>query len=258
MEPARLSPPAGARRSGAAPGRPTCAARRYPWSSRRWPRGSRTSCRTTCWATPPPFFAPVAAWICLGFTYNRVPRKVLEIGAGAAIGVGLGEVILGTLGAGGWQLAIGLLVGALVALAARSRRPVHHSDRRQRHGGDRHGRHGQPDDRRRAVPLDRCAGRRRGGVRAGGRAARRRAQPAASLREQHVGRARHGVQHACRGGYGWATASGCATRTPSCGAPSRRRRRSGSRRPRSSRSIPPCGGIVHRSTSWAANSKLSN
>ncbi len=64
---------------------------------------------------PTPFFAPVAAWICLGFTYNRVPRKVLEIGAGAAIGVGLGEVILGTLGAGGWQLAIGLLVGALVA-----------------------------------------------------------------------------------------------------------------------------------------------
>ncbi|MFT3861044.1 FUSC family protein [Micropruina sp.] len=64
---------------------------------------------------PTPFFAPVAAWICLGFTYNRVPRKVLEIGAGATIGVGLGELILTTLGAGGWQLALGLLIGALVA-----------------------------------------------------------------------------------------------------------------------------------------------
>ncbi len=64
---------------------------------------------------PTPFFAPVAAWICLGFTYNREPRKVLEIGAGAAIGVGIGEVILATLGAGGWQLALGLLIGALIA-----------------------------------------------------------------------------------------------------------------------------------------------
>lgn len=62
---------------------------------------------------PTPFFAPVAAWICLGFTYNRVPRKVLEIGAGAAIGVGIGEVILYAFGAGAWQLATGLLVGGL-------------------------------------------------------------------------------------------------------------------------------------------------
>lgn len=62
-----------------------------------------------------PFFAPVAAWICLGFTYNRVPRKVLEIGAGAAIGVGLGELILLWLGAGGWQLALGLCLAGLIA-----------------------------------------------------------------------------------------------------------------------------------------------
>ena len=55
---------------------------------------------------PTPFFAPVAAWICLGFTYNRVPRKVLEIGAGATIGVAIGEVILLSLGAGAWQVAV--------------------------------------------------------------------------------------------------------------------------------------------------------
>lgn len=62
---------------------------------------------------PTPFFAPVAAWICLGFTYNRVPRKVAEIGAGAAIGVSIGEVILLAFGAGAWQLALGLLVGGM-------------------------------------------------------------------------------------------------------------------------------------------------
>jgi len=64
---------------------------------------------------PTPFFAPVAAWICLGFTYNRVPRKVLEIGAGATIGVAIGEVILLSLGAGAWQVAVGLLVAGLTA-----------------------------------------------------------------------------------------------------------------------------------------------
>ncbi|MFT3832593.1 MAG: FUSC family protein [Micropruina sp.] len=64
---------------------------------------------------PTPFFAPIASWICLGFTYNRVPRKVLEIGAGVAIGVAIGELILATAGAGGWQLALGLPIAALIA-----------------------------------------------------------------------------------------------------------------------------------------------
>ncbi len=64
---------------------------------------------------PTPFFAPIASWICLGFTYNRVPRKVLEIGAGVALGVVVGELILATVGAGGWQLALGLPIAALIA-----------------------------------------------------------------------------------------------------------------------------------------------
>jgi len=63
---------------------------------------------------PMPFFAPIAAWICLGFTYNRVPRKVLEIGFGASIGVGIGELILVGLGAGAWQLAVALLLAGLI------------------------------------------------------------------------------------------------------------------------------------------------
>ncbi len=64
---------------------------------------------------PTPFFAPIASWICLGFTYNRVPRKVLEIGAGVALGVVIGELILAGFGAGGWQLALGLPIAALIA-----------------------------------------------------------------------------------------------------------------------------------------------
>ena len=29
---------------------------------------------------PSPVFAPIAAWICLGFRQDRVPRKVAELG----------------------------------------------------------------------------------------------------------------------------------------------------------------------------------
>lgn len=63
---------------------------------------------------PAPFLAPIAAWICLGFTFNRVPRKVLELGVGAAIGVAVGELIFAVAGTGAVQIGAGLLVGALV------------------------------------------------------------------------------------------------------------------------------------------------
>ncbi|MFZ1411201.1 MAG: FUSC family protein [Micropruina sp.] len=63
---------------------------------------------------PAPFFAPVAAWLCLGFTYNRIPRKVAEMGAGASIGVAVGEVVLLSLGSGPGQIALGLVLGGLI------------------------------------------------------------------------------------------------------------------------------------------------
>lgn len=64
---------------------------------------------------PYPFLAPVAAWICLGFTKNRQPRKVAELGAGALLGVLIGEVIHLLIGAGAWQLGVVLVVAALAA-----------------------------------------------------------------------------------------------------------------------------------------------
>ena len=62
---------------------------------------------------PSPFFAPVAAWICLGFTRNQVPRNVAELGLGAVLGVGIGEAVFLLVGSGGWQLGLGLIVAAL-------------------------------------------------------------------------------------------------------------------------------------------------
>ncbi|PJI95089.1 FUSC family protein [Luteimicrobium subarcticum] len=64
---------------------------------------------------PYPFFAPVAAWVCLGFTRDRQPRKVLELAIGVAIGVGLGDAVTHVIGSGAWQVALVLAVSALLA-----------------------------------------------------------------------------------------------------------------------------------------------
>lgn len=67
---------------------------------------------------PYPFLAPVAAWVCLGFSKNRQPRRVAELGAGAVLGVLVGEVGHLVLGSGIWQLGVVLVVAALAARLA--------------------------------------------------------------------------------------------------------------------------------------------
>lgn len=61
-----------------------------------------------------PMFAPIAAFICLGFKIDRVPRKVVELGVGATVGVGIGEFAATWLDIGWWQIGVVLLVAALV------------------------------------------------------------------------------------------------------------------------------------------------
>jgi len=61
-----------------------------------------------------PLFAPIAAWICLGFKADRVPRKVAELGVGATAGVLIGEVVARAAGAGWWQVGLVLVIAALV------------------------------------------------------------------------------------------------------------------------------------------------
>lgn len=60
-----------------------------------------------------PFLAPISAWICLGFSRNRVPRKVAELGAGATLGVLIGEVAVSFTGSGPLQVAIALVVAGI-------------------------------------------------------------------------------------------------------------------------------------------------
>ena len=62
-----------------------------------------------------PVFAPIATFLCLGFSRNREPRRVLEVGLGATIGVFIGEVVTTAIGFGWWQLLLLLLVTPLIA-----------------------------------------------------------------------------------------------------------------------------------------------
>lgn len=64
---------------------------------------------------PTPFFAPVCAWVCLGFSQERQLRKVAELAVGVAVGVGLGDLLVHFIGTGWWQIALVLAVSALAA-----------------------------------------------------------------------------------------------------------------------------------------------
>ncbi len=61
-----------------------------------------------------PLFAPIATYLCLGFTPNRRPRRVLEMGGGATLGILLGELMGENFGFGWWQVLVVLIVAPMV------------------------------------------------------------------------------------------------------------------------------------------------
>ncbi|MGF0118141.1 FUSC family protein [Promicromonospora sp. Marseille-Q5078] len=61
-----------------------------------------------------PFFAAVAAWVCLGFSFDRDLRRVAEVAVGVAVGVAMGDFVVHLIGSGWWQLTVVLLVSALL------------------------------------------------------------------------------------------------------------------------------------------------
>ncbi|MEJ5915712.1 FUSC family protein [Pseudokineococcus sp. 1T1Z-3] len=67
-----------------------------------------------------PFFAPVAAVLALGQSYDGQLRRTAEVVVGVAVGVGVGELLVAQIGSGAWQLAlvVGLSMGVAVLLDA--------------------------------------------------------------------------------------------------------------------------------------------
>jgi uncharacterized membrane protein YgaE (UPF0421/DUF939 family) len=70
-----------------------------------------------------PFFAPIAAVIALGGEPGTRGRMALEMMVGVALGILFGALLVETVGVGGWQLVVGVLV-ALVVPTALGGRPM--------------------------------------------------------------------------------------------------------------------------------------
>src|SRR5918911_1523592 len=63
-----------------------------------------------------PFFASVAAIVCLSTSYLNRLRRVVEMGVGVALGVGLGDLLVGVIGRGATQLGLTVLIAMTIAL----------------------------------------------------------------------------------------------------------------------------------------------
>ena len=63
-----------------------------------------------------PFFAPVAAVVCLGTSYGQRLRRVAEVTLGVAVGVFLADLLAMGIGSGWWQLIVVVALSMSVAL----------------------------------------------------------------------------------------------------------------------------------------------
>ncbi|WP_435299271.1 FUSC family protein [Timonella sp. A28] len=73
---------------------------------------------------PYPFFAPVAAWACLGFTHERSVRRVAETGLGLSFGIWAGEYFGMTFGHGPLQIGVAVFLSVLIARFVGSGAPL--------------------------------------------------------------------------------------------------------------------------------------
>lgn len=63
-----------------------------------------------------PFFAPIAAVLCLGTSYGQRLRRVAEVTVGVAVGVFVADLFVVLFGSGWWQLAVIVALAMSVAI----------------------------------------------------------------------------------------------------------------------------------------------
>ena len=63
-----------------------------------------------------PFFAPVAAVVCLGMTLGQRLRRTIELIVGVGLGVAVGDLLIAAIGTGPWQIAVVVALAMSVAV----------------------------------------------------------------------------------------------------------------------------------------------
>ena len=66
---------------------------------------------------PRPFFASVAAVVALGLRPGQRLRRTAELAFGVALGVLVGDLVVGLIGSGTWQISVVVAAGLLIAVA---------------------------------------------------------------------------------------------------------------------------------------------
>src|SRR5690349_16715781 len=64
---------------------------------------------------PRPFFASVAAVVALGVSGGGRLRRTAELAVGVALGVAIGDLLVGVIGQGSWQIGVVVAVALLLA-----------------------------------------------------------------------------------------------------------------------------------------------
>ncbi|MCW2599444.1 MAG: hypothetical protein JWM02_1273 [Frankiales bacterium] len=64
-----------------------------------------------------PFFAAVAAVVALGLSGSGRLRRTAELSLGVALGVGVGDLFVGLVGQGAWQIGVVVFIALLLAIA---------------------------------------------------------------------------------------------------------------------------------------------
>ena len=62
-----------------------------------------------------PFFAPISVVVVLGISGGNRLNKALEMSVAGVVGVGVGQLLVHTLGTGDWQIAAGVAISLVVA-----------------------------------------------------------------------------------------------------------------------------------------------
>lgn len=104
-------------------GRLSLAARLRRLQSKAWMIGQCAVAAAVAWVVAAeafghdtPFFAPIAAVICLGTSYGQRLRRVAEVSVGCAVGIGIADLFTHAFGRGEWQIAVVVAVAMSAAV----------------------------------------------------------------------------------------------------------------------------------------------